>query len=638
MSNFGIQIPESSLFVIALVLFLYVVVVSVFGSYFARFNNDINDFFFSGQRFSWWLPAASMVATGIGSYSFLKYSEQGFQVGMSSALTYLNDWFIIPFFIFGWLPIIYFAKIKSIPEYFERRFNSTAKLISMVIILAYMFFYIGYNFYTVGVAVEGLFGVQKAIAVPIIAFFLGFYVTFGGQTAVIFTDLFQGITLYIAGGIAIYSGIYALGGLEQFWFNLPVNHRLPFVDLYENQTLNTAGMFWGEAMAGSIAFAFMNQSFIMRYLTIKSVDEGRKAAFFNLLFTMPLSAIVVGGLGWIGKALIVKQTAIGGALVGYDFVNITNSFHTFLIICWTSVKHNPWIFGFIIAALLAALMSTIDSLINACAAVLIYDLYKPYVRRNASDKHYLKVARIVSMLSTLVGLSLVFIFEAQEGQELNLMSLHYKGIMIIIPSIVTTIFLGAFWDRFNSIAACTAMTLGSLLTILSLWVPKMIDPINWFVTGTTSTNYIYMRALFGMLVSAAIGVLVTFLTKNRVQHQIVGLTINTIQEGKKLYKGNEGLNESEGEILHSLSLEVDDQVQTGYVHIPQKYMEKMRAIDDDLIYISDDRPYLGGLRAGHVKAFALKGNGVNDSVRVSLQTLKECYLKRNKPVMIEKII
>ena len=518
MENLGIELTQSSIIAIAIVCVAYIVVITAFGGYFARFNKNINDFFYSGQRFAWWLPAASMVATGIGSYSYLKYSEQGFNTGMSSTMTYLNDWFCAPFFIFGWLPIVYFTRVKSIPEYFERRFNRTARYLSLTIISAYMFFYIGYNLYTIGVAMEGLFGIPQLYSIPAVAIFLGAYVTFGGQTAVIFTDLFQGILLYIAGGIAIFAGIYALGGLGEYWSWLPISHRLPFVHLTENPKFNSAGLFWGEALAGSIAFAFLNQGFLMRYLTIKSVNEGRKAAAFNVLVSLPISAVVVGAVGWIGKAIVMKQTATGGALAGYNFIEIENTFHTFIIVCWETVKQNPWVFGFVIAALMAALMSTIDTLINACAAIGIYDLYKPLMKPNESEEHYLKAARYASVITTIIGLLLVIWFNGQATSN-SLMSLHYKGIMIIIPSIVTTLFMGVFWRRFNAKAACAAMISGSLITVLTAWqvgpifLLEYVQDLSRFVLGPENSQMIYMRALFGMIVTAVIGITVTLLTK-----------------------------------------------------------------------------------------------------------------------------
>ena len=479
MESFGITLQQESIIVIAFVALAYIFIITGFGSYFVRFNKNINDFFYSGNRFSWWLPAASMVATGIGSYSYLKYSEQGYKTGMSSTMIYLNDWFLAPFFLFGWLPIIYYNRIKSVPEYFQKRFNSTARYISLTIILAYMLFYIGYNLYTIGVALEGMFQIPQIYSIPILALFLGSYVTFGGQTAVIFTDLFQGIMLYLAGGIAIFAGIKALGGFEQWWEHLPTSHRLPFVPINQDPKFNTAGLFWGEALAGSIAFTFMNQGFLMRFLSTKSVDEGRKAGFFNVMVTLPVSAVIVGALGWIGKSLVMKQTVQGGALSGYSFVDIQNTFHTFIVVCWATVKQNHWVFGFVVSALMAALMSTIDTLINACAAIGVYDLYKPLIKTKASDRHYLKVARWASIITTFLGVLLVIWFNNQKG---SLMSIHYKGIMTIIPSLVTTIFMGVFWKRFNAPSACLSMVLGSGLTLLTLWQTKLISPLTWFLS------------------------------------------------------------------------------------------------------------------------------------------------------------
>ena len=71
----------------------YFVLILGFGSYFAKYNKNTNDFFFSGRRFSWWLITMSIVATGVGSHSFLKYSAKAFEHGFSSTMTYMNDWF-----------------------------------------------------------------------------------------------------------------------------------------------------------------------------------------------------------------------------------------------------------------------------------------------------------------------------------------------------------------------------------------------------------------------------------------------------------------------------------------------------------------------------------------------------------------
>ena len=120
------------------IIFGYFALVLGFGSFFARYNKTTQDFFFSGRRFSWWLITMSIVATGVGSHSFLKYSAKAYEHGFSSTMTYMNDWFFMPLFLFGWLPIVYYTKIRSIPDYFERRFNPGVRILATVAILGYM--------------------------------------------------------------------------------------------------------------------------------------------------------------------------------------------------------------------------------------------------------------------------------------------------------------------------------------------------------------------------------------------------------------------------------------------------------------------------------------------------------------------
>ncbi len=633
MENFSIDIPDASRWIILGIMVFYILMVTLFGGYFSRFNSSINDFFYSGQRFSWWLPAVSMFATGVGSYSYLKYSEQGLRTGMSSSLLYMNEWFIVPFFMFGWLPILYFSKVRTIPEYFERRFGRTARILSMLTILCYMFYYIGYNLFTIGVAFEGMLGLPLIPTTMFVAAFLGAYVTVSGQTGVIFTDLAQGVMLFLAGAIAIVSGLYMLGGVGEFWAWLPVDFRSPFNALNSVPKYNTSSIYWGDALAGSIAFTFMNQGFIMRYLSMKSIHDTRKAIVFNIVVTLPIAACVVGAVGWIAKSILVKQAALGGALEPYNLIEIHNTFHTFLVVTWESLKQNAVIFGFVIAALMAALMSTVDTLINACAAVAVYDLYKPYVSTNASEKHYLLMARVASVVVTLLGGSLVFWFSTQKG---SLMDIHYKGIMTIIPPIVVTIFMGILWPRFSSRAAVCSMALGSVVTVVSNWYPAWIDPVSAFVLGP-SGPYTLMRSLFGMAFTAFVGVLICLLdTSKEDKARTQGLTIFSLDKAMESYKGSRP-HHAVGDEVRGLVIKIDNKLPDSKVRLNPKNLKKLKAHEGDMLYVSDDRKWLGGLRSDHV--YAVSGTDVPEHVlEISSRSLRSAYLIKKNPVLVEKIL
>ena len=88
------------------VVIAYFLAITAFGAMLGRFTRSTRDFFLAGQRFPAWLVAFSCVATVVGSYSFIKYSAAGYQYGLASSQTYLNDWFWMPLFLFGWYPIL----------------------------------------------------------------------------------------------------------------------------------------------------------------------------------------------------------------------------------------------------------------------------------------------------------------------------------------------------------------------------------------------------------------------------------------------------------------------------------------------------------------------------------------------------
>ena len=361
-----------------IVMVVYFIAIMLFGSYFGKYNRSTKDFFFGGRRFAWWLIAFSIVATGVGSHSFIKYSAKGFEHGFASSMTYMNDWFFVPFFIFGWLPIIVYTKIRSIPEYFEKRFSPSARFLATILLLLYMIGYISIGFLTLGKAMLPLLPEQFTILgmqfnvtlmgiVIVISIITGIYITFGGQTAVIFTDLLQGFILLFAGFLVFFLGVSYIGGFDVFWNMLPTEWKLPLADFNKPSSFNFVGIFWQDGVAGSIGFLFMNMGLIMRFMATKNVDEGRKAATFNILFMLPLSAIVVSNAGWIGKAISVEFP---------DLVPInTDPDQIFVVVA--NVIASPGVFGFVMAALTAALMSTVDTLINATAAVYINDVHRP---------------------------------------------------------------------------------------------------------------------------------------------------------------------------------------------------------------------------------------------------------------------
>ncbi|MDF1738579.1 MAG: sodium:solute symporter family protein [Verrucomicrobiales bacterium] len=579
---------------------IYIVMILLIGTWFGRRQQGTKDYFFGGQRFSWWMIAFSLVATLVGSYSFVKYSQAAYNYGFASSQSYLNDWALMPLLLFGWLPILYFSRITTVPEYFERRFNRKVRLAATVGVLVYLVSYVGVNLYTMGTVFHHLLGWNVMGSAILIAGISAIYVTFGGQTSVIMTDLFQGVMLLLTGIVLLVLGIHYLGGVEEFLGHLPRGHRLAFNNFNENPTFPSVGIFWQDAMANSAFFYFLNQGILMRYMATKSTREARKAAIAMPLILMPIAAIVVASGGWIGQSFV--HAGILPEMDPKKAFYITAEF----------LSH-PGVFGLILAALTAALMSTVDTLITAVSAVVVNDIYKPLVKPNATDKQLLRTARISSIGVTLLGIALVPVFM----QFATIYAAHGAMTAAVTPPLVVALILSVFWRRFTAKAALATIVGGLLAIGVSIFIPEIIRLIahgvpmdeNFRDNGeglfAGAKEYKFMRALFGLIVSGAIGVIVTLFTKPEPKEKQAGLVWGTVKDAIRHYKGSEG---SEDDSAETLAMPMKSEVEAPLegegklptVRLSATVMAQLRAKVGDPVYITDTRWWLGGLQSMHV--------------------------------------
>ncbi|MEE2750953.1 MAG: sodium:solute symporter family protein [Myxococcota bacterium] len=578
------------------IMIAYFVAMLTIGTWFGRQQKDTKDFFFGGQRFSWWLISFSLIATTIGSYSFVKYSKIAYGYGIASSQTYLNDWFWIPLALFGWLPILYFQRLVSIPEYFERRFGSRERRIATWLLLLYLVGYVGINLFTMGKALNILLGVDIWLAAAGVAAISAVYVTSGGQTSVIMTDLFQGVMLLATGIILLWLGIDYLGGFDEFWTNLPRSHRRAFTNFNEDPSYNSVGLFWQDGMANTAMFVFLNQGLAMRLLSARSVDDGRKALITTAVVLMPIAALVVASGGWVAKAL-VHAGALPPDIPADKAFFIASDFLS-----------QPGLFGLIMASLTAALMSTVDTLITAVAAIFVNDIYRPRVP-NASDKQMLGVARMSSISVTLLGVFLVPLFMQFD----SIYSAHGAFTAAVTPPLVVALLMGVFWKRFTAFAAFWTMVGGTLVIGLSVVWPQIIEPFahgvpmveveEGFLSG--KNQFKFMRAFFGLSVCTIIGLVAVPFSRAPDPNTLKGLVWGTVGDAIAHFKGKAG-SETESDWVHTATAALDSDVlddHTGLsnAQVSRPLAEAIQAEVGDLVYVTDPRWWLGGLKSSHVR-------------------------------------
>jgi SSS family solute:Na+ symporter len=611
-------IPTTGLFWGILICYVFFVLGA--GLFFARNNKSTEDFFFGGRRFSWWLIAMSMLATGVGSHSFAKYASKGFEYGFSSTMTYMNDWFFMPLLLFGWIPIIYYMKVNSIPEYFQRRFNSTVRNLSTFTMLLYLVGYIGIGLLALGSLLQPILGWEINTIIIVVAVISGIYVSLGGQTAIIFTDFIQGIILLFAGLLIFGLGIAYLGGFDSFWNNLSIANKLPLADFNSPPDFNFAGIFWQDGIVGSVGFAFMNQAVIMRFLAARSVVHARRATIINVLVLLPIATVAVSNSGWIARAITNTSPDI--------IAETTNPNGIFTVVAGI-VSGSEAIFAFLVAAVVAALMSSLDSQINASAAVAVNDIYTP-LSKNPSEKTRLRVSMFTSLLVTFIGIQAAFLF-SKYG---TIYEAHGAFHSVVTPPMVTVIFLGIFWKRFSSRAAVLTFVVGAIFILLGIEYPKtFVQPFSHGIEFVDAKPWSYIRALYNVFACVSIGIIATLFTKPPKNYdRIKGLTIWTIKDGPQYFKGSD-VNKNAGITIQFSGAEVEvTQKDNNEVSLPKNYMDKIKGNKGDLIYISDHRWYLGGLKSTHARLGSVSDN---NKVIVSKDVFDHAQFNLSKDLIIE---
>jgi SSS family solute:Na+ symporter len=484
-------------------------------------------------------------------------------------------------------------------------------------------------------------------------------------------------------------GISYLGGFDVFWNLLPTEWKLPLAHFNEPPGFNFVGIFWQDGVAGSVGFLFMNMGLLMRFMSCKSVDEGRKAASFNILFMLPISAIVVGNAGWIGKAI---------SLINPEAVS-PNTDPDAIFVVVANVIALPGVFGFIMAALTAALMSTVDTLLNAIAAIYINDVHRPAKKWlskktqtwKEEDRQELLSARIASAFFTVMGVLAVIPFSAFP----TVYEAHGYFHSTLTPPLVVGIFFGIFWRRFTNTAVISTFIGGVALMVLGMHYP--VPLIQIFAHGTMYVPdhpYIYIGALYNLVACVLVAVLTT-ITQNQQQslikqiktmpnHKLImmgvtiisallfamiifnvaslpvlfgaiilliflviiasdyfidynaqektdGLTVWSLSKTKENFKGSK-INDAEGE-----KVKVNWKIKPGEedtVNFSTADMAKMKANIGDLIYLTDSRKWFGGLKSIH-SAFGQPHNE-DGIVYVTEDHIKQGQFVINKQLLAEK--
>ncbi|MBN2013306.1 sodium/solute symporter [candidate division KSB1 bacterium] len=477
----------------------YLVAIPAFGFYFKRFIKTGQDYFLAGRMLPFWVISMSIIGTQIGATDFVGAAGGAYRFGIAQAHF---EWIgALPAMMISallFIPYYWKAGVYTVPEFLGKRYNLTVRIMLAILWVFWMIFFLGVLFWTAGLMLNEYLGLPIWLCLVATALIVGIYTITGGLAAVAMTDVIQTVVMFI-GGIALSAlGVWALGGWtpmvekiiptnpQHFHLFLPVDH----------DTYPWTGVLFGLAFVMSPAWWCCNQAMIQRALGARSEWDAKAGMVFAMFPKMLIPFVtVLPGL----IALAMNPNLLGA--------NMDKAF--------------PWLIknllptglaGLVFASFMAALISSVDSILNSTATLLTRDIYQRLFVRDKPDKHYLDVGRILTLVFIILAIILapltklfpgIFVAGATmlslfQGPTfgITLLGIYWKratrwgGMFGLIGGVICSsiLFWGLHW-KFLDIAWWSFMTSVILNIVISLLTPaEPVEKLKNLVYGLVMTG------------------------------------------------------------------------------------------------------------------------------------------------------
>jgi SSS family solute:Na+ symporter len=358
---------------------------------------------------------------------------------------------------FVFLPIYFGRKIYTIPEYLERRFSSSARTIfSIITMLSYLIINLAGVLYSGGYTLHKIFNLPLTGSIWIIAIITGVYTIYGGLKSVVWTDSLQCMILLAGGAYITITGLSRIpGGLMEAVGTGERSHLFLAADHPELPWTGILVLI----LSTNVWYACTNQFYIQRCLGAKNEWNARMGIIFAAFL-----AIILGFTVDFPGVIAHKLVSLGIIPTPPE----SNAVYPLLIkyLVPTGIR------GIVFAGLVAAIMSTLSSLINSISTLFTLDIYHKFVKPKATQKHLIRTGQIAGTVMLLLGT-----IWAPMVQTFPTIFDYFQQCWAIMAAPFAVIFLLAiFWRRANNIGAISTMILGIIAIPVTFWLQRSVLP------------------------------------------------------------------------------------------------------------------------------------------------------------------
>ncbi len=474
MSNSGFQTIDF------IIVGIYMVLLVSLGLFLSRNKKGVdktaNDYFLAGNKLTWWAVGASLIAANISAEQFIGMSGSGYKIGICVAAYEIMAAVTLIIVAKFLLPIMLKRHIYTIPQFLRERYSDG---VGMAFSVFWLFLYIFVNLTSVAwlgsIAIEQILGLEgyRMQIVLILFIIAGIYSIYGGLASVAWTDVLQVVFLIGGGLVTAYFALEAVSGEGRgAWDGLTIiyeklksipndTHLNLIVDKSKSpdafKDLPGLAAIVGGVWLTNIGYWGFNQYIIQKGLAAKSINEAQKGLIFAgfLKILIPFIVVIPGVTAFI---MFNYPQDIPGMQQGYfdlsGSISVSDDAYPWLIRNFAPVG----IKGLSFAALSAAVISSLASMLNSTSTIFTMDIYKQHIKKNATDKQLVRIGRLTAFLALVIAIVAVEPLLGGLDQAFQYIQ-EYSG--FIYPGIIVVFGLGLLWKRASSKAAIWT----SILTI-----------------------------------------------------------------------------------------------------------------------------------------------------------------------------
>jgi solute:Na+ symporter, SSS family len=531
-----------------IIMLVYFVFVLGIGFALRRHMKTSTDFFLSGRSIPAWITGLAFISANLGAQEVIGMGASGAKYGIATSHFYWVG--AIPAMVFVgvfMMPFYYGSRARSVPEYLKLRFDEKTRGLNAISFAAMTIFSSGISMYAMGLLLQTLLGWDFSFSVLMSAVIVLLYIFLGGLTSAIYNEVLQFFLIVLGFLPLVFLGLKDAGGWSGLQTRLGVvatEHGFaPGAWTQSWQHLdkpssNPMGVEWfGMAMGLGfvLSFGYWCTDFLVvqRAMAADSMSAARRTPLIAAIPKMFFPMLVILP-GMIAIALTYQSGESGFALPRKP----DGAFNYDLAIPMMLAHYFPsGLLGIGLTALMASFMSGMAGNVTAFNTVWTYDIYQSYIKRGASDQHYLWMGRMATVFGIAVSVAAAYVATRFN----NIMDMLQLVFAFVNAPLFATFLLGMFWKRATGHGAFIGLLSGTLAAAVHHGVTLPMHAVAGVKGGWFGVTHIYpsemaqnfWTAIFAWSACFLVTILVSVLTHARDEKELVGLVYSLTERPKE---------------------------------------------------------------------------------------------------------